>query len=142
MEPTRISPAILNRLSTDTGAKELLALATHEDPRVQVRAKQTLAAQGDAAVPVLMEALVSNRASLSSAAGDVLAELGPSSVPQLLELLKPESPLEVRIKAAHTLGKLGAHAEAAAPVMAEMLKRETNRDLRFYLLTALAKINQ
>lgn len=70
------------------------------------------------AVPVLSQALKSDRAEVRASAAYALGQIGQESyvaVPDLVMILRDDSSSDVRAIAAYTLGRIGSKAEAAVP---------------------------
>jgi HEAT repeat protein len=101
------------------------------------------------AVPALTAALNDPRKEVQTAAAVALGKLGPSGVETLIGIVKDDGKDAVtRRQAVESLGRLGADAHAAVPVLTALLKMNTGKskkkmapeDLRIDGATALGAI--
>jgi len=80
---------------------------------------------GVQAVPVLSQALKSDRAEVRASAAYALGQIGQAAyaaVPNLVMILRNDSSDDIRAIAAHTLGRIGSKAEAAVPRLIAIFK--------------------
>ncbi|WP_406698648.1 HEAT repeat domain-containing protein [Singulisphaera sp. Ch08] len=111
-----------------TATPVLIEAAKQGEPSVRLGAITALrrmgAAESKLTLATLLDLLRSSDFSLSSQAGDLLAQLGPlanAAIPELTEMLKDENP-SFRSQAARVLSRLGpAGTKAAASPLVQML---------------------
>ncbi len=110
-----------------------------QDPSVIMPALHTLAETGDAAVPMLVDALKNDKARYWALLG--LADLGPkakSAVEPLARVLSDEKP-EIRMQAALALAEIGPDAKSAVPALVKSAA-DQQMSVRYASSFALARI--
>lgn len=110
------------------------------EPRIVTAALRTLASQGEVVVPVLIEALKSEKSGYWAMLA--LEQLGPQAkdaVPALTAMLAHQEP-EVRMEAIMALGAIGEAARSAAPRIAERLQHDEMMGVRYAAVFALGRI--
>ena len=123
--------------------RQLVEARRQLDPQAWESAESRLQQAGDAALPVLTQALRSEDGLVRELATMVLAGLGPSAesaCDQLLPLLKDESVM-VRVNAAAALSLHPQFAEQAVPALIELLD-EPALQVRITAVVALGNTEQ
>jgi HEAT repeat protein len=131
----------LIRLNADRAVVAPLFRKALEDaePSVLMPALHQLTEMGEAAVPLLEEALKSEHARYWALLA--LAEMGPKAAPAadgITAALADEKP-EIRMQAAMALGAIGAEARAAGPALVKALDDE-QPSVRYGAAYALGKV--
>ncbi|MCE9544569.1 MAG: HEAT repeat domain-containing protein [Planctomycetia bacterium] len=99
----------------------MLSALSDKDPAVVLSALNSLAEEGEAVVPPMIQALKDPRTAYWACL--VLSDVGPpakDAVPQLIKTLEDER-VEVQMEAAMALGSIGPDARSAAPELTKLL---------------------
>ena len=113
------------------------------DEATRIRGLEILAAQGEAAAPLVPEmvtALGDDDAACASEAAVALAAVGPAAaaaVPTLRGLLGGETPAPVRYAAMYALGRIGAAAKEAVPRLLELSRSDDELEATVAVWAAL-----
>lgn len=99
-----------------------------------------LAGDPDKTISVLIAAFKDESEDVRNAAGDALAKFGKASVPALIDVLKGDAPL-ARIRAATSLGEIGADAKEAIPLLKDLYLAEKSEAAQHYSMM-LAKMGK
>lgn len=130
----------LVRATGDELLEVTLNALENSDPQTIVLALQTIAAEGEAALPRLCEALQHPKAAYWAC--QVIQRMGPKAAPAadcLVQLLDREEP-ELQMAALMALGEIGKGASDARPKITEMLSSQQPASVRYTATFALAKI--
>jgi hypothetical protein len=104
-----------------------------------VYALGVLARKNKTLIPALVASLKDTYEDAGSAASSALGSLGPTVVPELLEVLKDKKSSDGLRNAADALSRIGEEAKAAVSLLSDTLKVEDSR-VRDSVITALGKI--
>ncbi len=118
----------------------VLKILEQGDASIIAPALQTLAEQGEAALPRLCQALQHDQACYWACLA--LAELGPkagAAVPHLKSVLQHKDP-EVRMQALAALGEIGSAAQPLVPDIIAALKNDEAGGVRYAAAFALGRI--
>jgi HEAT repeat protein len=110
------------------------------DPKIRERSIYNLSRlEANAAdrMPTLLTALTDENQDVRIAAAEGLMGIGAPAVPSLIQMLKSQTPRDVR-NAAKLLGKIGANAEVTVPELIKFLKHE-NEQVRSDTISALGE---
>src|SRR5205807_10585406 len=98
-----------------------------------------LAEKNKALIPVLVASLEDKDYKVADEASKALSALGAEVVPALLKVLKDHTSSTSFMHAAHALGRIGAKAKAAVPLLNQALKGD-DREVRRPCVFALGRI--
>jgi HEAT repeat protein len=128
-----------NLSASKANPKEIASLIEKlksNDERELDAAIEKLGKIGETAIPALIEALRDKNLLVRRSAAQILVRIGSPAIPALVKALKNS---DVRVRAAYTLGNIGAETKTAVPQLIVLLKN-SDVDVRVSAAYALRNI--